>query len=156
MYGDPNVRVRASLLDCLCDPRLATGATGSSVIDIESLKEIIRADLIDLLSSRRYPESIPREFTGVASSILAYGIPDLTSFNIQVASQSEELRRAIQRTIEIFETRLSAVKVTLLAVNVPEMRVQYRVEGRVNVQSAPDCYFDAVFRSDLDRLEVRD
>ena len=103
--------------------------------------------MADLLNSRRYASEIPREFQHVASSMMSYGLPDLISFSIHSSTQQEELRRTIERTIELFEPRLTNVKVSLVEINMDQLSARYRISARIAIHPRPEFTFDTVLRS---------
>ena len=143
------------MYDCLCGRVAPSVQSASGVIDTKAFEEIIRADVADLLNSRRYASEIPREFQHVALSMMSYGLPDLMSFSIHSSTQQEELRRTIERTIELFEPRLTNVKVSLVEINMDQLSARYRISARIAIHPRPEFSFDTVLRSDIHRLEIR-
>ena len=59
---------------------------------------------------RRSELDIPEEFVQTRESVAAYGIEDFTT----APMDRESIRRAIERTVRLFEPRLSQVQVTLI------------------------------------------
>ncbi|HLG98917.1 MAG TPA: type VI secretion system baseplate subunit TssE [Bryobacteraceae bacterium] len=96
--------------------RLISGPGGIEVGSIQpssprALKLSVARDLTALLNSRRGTSLVPSEFPAASSSILNYGLPDISSYNLGADPQG--LRRDIESTIRAFEPRLSGVKVTV-------------------------------------------
>ena len=121
---------------------------------IDNLISLIRQDIAELLTSRRCPEEIGREFPHVASSIAAYGLPDLTAFSMAVINDREELRQIIERTLELFEPRLKNIRVAPAEVDRERLLIRYRIDARVAIDPCPEFTFETVLRPDVHRLEV--
>jgi type VI secretion system protein ImpF len=75
----------------------------------ESYKAGIARDLNNLLNTRRSEDDIPEEFESVRRSVVAYGMPDYTA----APMDQEEIRRAIERVVRVFEPRLARIEVTV-------------------------------------------
>ncbi len=65
----------------------------------------LRRDLMDLLSARAAPGGAAGR--GLEGTILFYGLPDLSTLDLQSARGLAELRTAVARALAAFEPRLS-------------------------------------------------
>ncbi len=130
-----------SILDRLIDPE-STGSGGRRGYRFEQMRDTIKRDLENLLNTRPVAADLP-ESSELNQSIIAYGLPDLTSFMAVTKSQWEEVGRMIEKTIRRFEPRLTDVHVTLQIVpDGIQGRIQYRISGRLGVDEAPEVAFD--------------
>ena len=95
-----------SIIDRLVDPESAGTAilTGYTV---EKMYRAVLRDLEDLLNSVHTARDIPAEFPDVRDSVVAYGLPDLTSIESISAEQRSTIARTIRRAIERFEPRFA-------------------------------------------------
>lgn len=103
----------SSLLNRLCargpaNAPLFPGAGGAS-----SLRAELARSLEDLLNTRRAELLVPPEFREVTSSVVNYGLPDFTLYNLRHPSDQIRLRTEIEQVVRTFEPRLRNVHVTL-------------------------------------------
>jgi len=148
-----------SLFDRLTDyePQKSRELPPSDWDQRETYKAGIARDLNNLLNTRRTEDDIPEIFEAVRESILAYGMPDCTG----TPMDQEEIRRAIERVIRVFEPRLTRVEVALdSGLEKPGMpkllfRHAFRIFGvlRVGNGSEPVVY-DASLPKELWRFQV--
>lgn len=130
-----------SILDRLIDPESA-GVGGRRGYRFEDMRDTIKRDLENLLNTRPVATGLP-DASEINQSIIAYGLPDLTSFTAVTKAQWEEIGRLIEKTIRRFEPRLRDVHVTLqVAPDGTQGRVQFRISGRLGVDEAPEVAFD--------------
>ncbi len=71
--------LRPSMLDRLVDPE-SEGTSWRRGYSVDQMIDAVRKDLEDLLNSHRTAADIPEELAEVRRSIVAYGIPDLSSY----------------------------------------------------------------------------
>jgi type VI secretion system protein ImpF len=83
------------------DPHQATGAQASRV------KGSLARNLEELLNTRRLPDWELEGFPRCADSLLAFGIGDLTRFNVRDPRSMRSLLDHLRKTIERFEPRLA-------------------------------------------------
>jgi len=147
---DNDVRITISVLDRLLDfePEISQEPLASRSRNLRQLKQSVRRDLEWLLNTRQYIEEIPSDLREVQRSVAAYGLPDFTATSIKNPSNQERLRRAIEDEIRLFEPRLEAVIVTLVASNEKERAMQFRIEGQLRIDPMPEpVSFDTVLES---------
>ncbi len=82
----------------------------------------------------------------VSRSILAYGLPDLASLQVDTPQQREEIGRYLEAVIEIFEPRLKDIRAFMIDPEAAqkERTVRFRVEARLCVDPAPAVAFDTI------------
>lgn len=143
--SQPARGLQPSVLDRLCDPESA-GTAMLSGYSVEQMVGAVLRDLNELLNTVQGVAAVPAEFPQTRDSIVCYGLPDLTSTPAVSNDQRQGIGRAIKRTIERFEPRLRAVKVTLLQPqeDLTRLAIRFRVDARLAVDPAPDVAFDTV------------
>ena len=111
--------------------------------DHRQMLDAVRRDLEELLNTRQ-PDP-PPEFPEVARSVVAYGLPDLSSVGGASIPQRDALCRVIEATIARYEPRLRKVRVTIA--DPPDraaLAVRFHVEAALNVDPAPEVTFETV------------
>jgi type VI secretion system protein ImpF len=134
-----------SILDRLIDPESA-GTTLMVGYDVPQMYRAVLRDLEDLLNTRQTYRDLPAHLTEVHDSIIAYGLPDILSFDSVSTRERSLIGHSIQSVIERFEPRLREVRVTLLdpGENWARHSLRFRVDARLAVDPAPDVAFDTV------------
>jgi type VI secretion system protein ImpF len=144
-------RVVPSLFDRLTDkePRNTREVLPPSGEQLREYKNTIARDLTNLLNTRRSDGTIPEEFDETRKSLAAYGLQDFTT----APMDREAIRSAVERTIRLFEPRLTRVQVTLDQRS--GMRFSYRIFGmlRINLGSEPVAY-DAELPAETRRFRI--
>jgi type VI secretion system protein ImpF len=140
----PRRGLQPSIVDRLVDPESA-GTTILTGYTVEKMYNAVLHDLENLLNTVHTARDIPPDFPDVRDSIVAYGVPDLTSVESSGAVQRAAIARTIRRAIERFEPRLRAVKVTMLRHDeAVQMSLKFRIDARLAVDPAPDVAFDTI------------
>ena len=111
----PADRLTPSLLDRLFD----TDALGSAAAlkpyqSIGELRTAVRRDLENLLNTRWRCTRQTEFGSGLASSLINYGLPDFCGGNAQAAQDPDVVFEQIVQAIERFEPRLRNVRVVPL------------------------------------------
>lgn len=133
-----------SILDRLIDrdPETSVEANWARSQGVAELRDAVQRDLESLLNARQVrtaelDESEQSEI--LASSILAYGLPDLTSLSFDDPAQQEYLRDAVYEAIRRFEPRLIDVNVILVeATQEGERRLKFIIDGRLKLDPYPE------------------
>jgi type VI secretion system protein ImpF len=107
---------------------------------VRRLRASVRRDLEWLLNSRRIAVPPSPDLAQVNASVYIYGLPDLSNVSLANYGDQAKLLVAIQKTIALFEPRLSDVKV----VPVPDegkkhiQRLDFRIEALLMMDPAPE------------------
>jgi type VI secretion system protein ImpF len=139
-----------SVLDRLLDDR--PGVTSEPVVSraqsLRALKRSVIRDLEALLNSRReLLDDPPEELTEVSRSLLTYGLPDFTSFNLGATDDRVRLRRCLEDVVTTFEPRLRRVRVSIESPRPHERALRFRIDALLRTDPAPEpVVFDMVLQ----------
>ena len=129
--------------------------------NVHQLMESVRQNIDSILNTRRLTEPVPPEFEYCQNSILAFGLPDFTSFAVTSAEDKGLLALAMETAIRRFEPRLGSVVVTLVNLtkeqqsSQPTTIVRYRIQGRLRTEPAPEQVgFDTTLEADRWHFEL--
>jgi type VI secretion system protein ImpF len=141
---DPHQGLMPSLLDRLIDPD-SGGTIARRGYGVEQMVASVHRDLEDLLNTRQTLSDLPEAFTEVHNSVIAYGLPDLTSLNAVTPQLREEIGRVLEAIIAKFEPRLRDVRANLISQdNGLERTVKFKIDARLCLDPAPEVAFDTV------------
>ena len=145
----PQRALVASVLDRLLDdhPGAASEPAATRPL-LEDIRNAVRRDLEKLLNSRR--RLIPSEEgePELGSSVLEYGIPDLTGANLASPEKRESFLQTIEEVIRRAEPRLRQVHVVPPDEEEPlERALRFRIEAELIAEPAPE---PVVFESELE------
>ncbi len=139
-----------SLLDRLIDnePDVQREPLNRRVQDLAELKECVARDLEDMLNTRREAlDDLPEEFVETNRSLLVYGLPDFSSFNLLSPNDRNRLCRAIERAIANFEPRLQRPSVKMETPSQNERVLRFRVDAWLRIEPAPEpVVFDTILQ----------
>lgn len=146
MPPPPAGRVILSLFDRLTadQPNLREAASPEG--DLRTHVQSVARDLTNLLNVRRSDEDIPDEFVQTRESVAAYGIEDFTT----APMDRESIRRAILRTVRLFEPRLSRVEVILTEGS--DLKFSFRISALLRVDAGME---PVVYDADLPKVSRR-
>ena len=145
-----NTTATPSLLDKLFDddPKSPFDRSDAIIFDLARYKKSVARDLEALLNSR-CPDidgSIEGS-THARTSMLNFGIIDLSSLSLLNTDDRALLRDKIRLTIERHEPRLAKVRVSLDAPQGAERMLRFRVDAVLKVHpSRPPVSFDAMLQ----------
>ncbi|HMM33271.1 MAG TPA: type VI secretion system baseplate subunit TssE [Thermoanaerobaculia bacterium] len=154
---DNEIRVHPSVLDRLIDyePEYSREAPASRVKNLRILKQSVRRDLEWLLNTRA-TAVVPPELKEVWSSIVVYGLPDISALSGRSPADKAKLRRAVERVLETFEPRLEGVVVTVDPEPGPGLSLKFRIDGRLKVDPAPEpVSFDTLLQIGSGEFRVK-
>jgi type VI secretion system protein ImpF len=141
---DPHQGLMPSLLDRLIDPE-ADGTSWQHGYSVQQMVAAVFRDLEELLNTRQTAVGIPPEFAEVRDSIVAYGMPDLTTIAAVTPEQRAAIGRVLEDMIQRFEPRLRDIRAILLDPGQAIKRtVKFRIEARMRVEPAPEVAFDTI------------
>ncbi|MFT3930586.1 MAG: type VI secretion system baseplate subunit TssE [Spongiibacteraceae bacterium] len=136
-----------SILDRLLDdePTLATDSIDTKRVNIFLFKASLARDLECLLNSRCIDiDDHISQYPLAKSSVIGYGIQDLSSLSLLDPDHRALLRDQIRKTIERFEPRLNRIRVTLETTQDQERKLRFRVDAVLRIHPArPPVSFDA-------------
>lgn len=108
-------------------------------------KDGLKRDLEWLLNTRQPPLPQLSSYPLARTSIVNYGLPDITSLGLASASDHRQLRLAIEACVRAFEPRLTSVRVTIDDTDRGDRRMRFHIEGMMNLDPAPEeITFDTV------------
>ncbi|MFL6674165.1 MAG: type VI secretion system baseplate subunit TssE [Massilia sp.] len=138
----PRERLQPSLLDRLTDhePDKGIEARERRVLSLRTLRESVLRDLAWLLNTTNLLSvtDTPR-LPHVASSVLNYGMPDISGIPLAGLNLSD-LERGIRQAIWDFEPRLVRASVTVRAISaaLEHNKLMFEIEGDMWAQPYPE------------------
>src|SRR4051794_17422170 len=154
--ADHETRITPSVLDRLLDfePRNPSEAPKSRSQTVRELKASVGRDLEWLLNTRRLAFELTGDLEETNRSVVAYGLPDLTTLSPDSSGDRKALLKQIETTVAIFEPRLLAVKVTL-EMGGTERSLRFRIDGQLDIDPAPEpVSFDTSLESGSSHFQV--
>ncbi|CAH0990140.1 hypothetical protein SIN8267_00225 [Sinobacterium norvegicum] len=119
----------------------------SSNMLLQTLRESVRYDLECLLNTRYRCVSAGQQHTNLQSSLINYGLPDLSTINLSNHLGRNAFCRQIEQTITKFDPRIRRVKVTTESnIDTDDPTIRFRVEAKLFANPAPETI---VFDSSL-------
>ncbi|MER0237075.1 type VI secretion system baseplate subunit TssE [Fulvimarina sp. MAC8] len=137
-FAADSVTVHQPLLDRLIDeePARVEDPPRRPVDEVRTLREAIRRDLEGLLNTRRPLVDAKVLKDGLETSLVGYGIDGFVGANLASDVAKQKFARSIERRIEMFETRLEKVRVTILKNRSEEERaLRMRIEANFRVHA---------------------
>ncbi|MGH7074979.1 MAG: type VI secretion system baseplate subunit TssE [Stellaceae bacterium] len=138
---------RQSLLRRLLDedPEAVVDRTKSRTEELREFHESVRGDMEDLLNSRQPCLVWPSWLDELSVSLVNYGIPDFTGYDIASPERREEFRRTVEEVVRNFEPRLMGVSVSLVTIDDATRSIRFRINALIQADPAPEAIiFDSV------------
>lgn len=134
------------LLDRLVDTPLPED--GGRSVPIQDIRRSVSADLENLLNTRSEgARLIPDVFKECRASSLTYGILDFSSYSVLSPQDRDRIRRSLEQTISVHESRLSRVRVTLEPQRGGDRALRFRVDALLDLGDDDEkVQFDAVLQ----------
>lgn len=134
------------LMDRLVDAPLPED--GGRAVPIHEIRASVSADLENLLNTRSEgARLIPDIFKECRASLLTYGILDFSSYSVLSPHDRDKIRRSLEQTIGIHESRLSRVRVTLEPQRDADRALRFRVDALLDLGDENEkVQFDAVLQ----------
>ncbi len=140
--------ITISVLDRLIDLEPENKAENllSRTQSLRLLRASVRRDLEWLLNSRRVADPPNENLKEVNKSTYIYGLPDLSALTMATAADRGRLMRQILATINIFEPRLSNVRIVIVETEDSSKKdVRLRIEAMLRTDPVPEpISFDSV------------
>lgn len=151
---DADPTLMPSLLSRLLDPTSMRTAE-SEGFHLQQIIDSVRADLEDLFNTRQSGVVVPRRYPEVVKSIVTYGLPDLTYFDINNNAQCTRICTMVAALIARFEPRLQNVRATVVkGEDGDDRKVRFHIEGQLAVDSAPDVTLDTIVELTTGRTSI--
>lgn len=155
----PRERLQPSLLDRLTDdePDQNVESRERRVLSIRTLREGVLRDLAWLLNTTNLLSvTDTQKLPHIASSVLNYGMPDLSGISVAGLNLGD-LERCIRQAIWDFEPRLvrSSVRVKAVASGVGESnKIMFEIEADMWAQPYPERLYLKT-ELDVDRASIK-
>jgi len=147
---DPIIGESGSLLDKFVPPDDKRMSRSSA----DSIEASIIRDLEMLLNTRREEFLIPPEFEQTATSIVNFGIPDLSKCgSLRLGPEQTKLCRWIEEAIRNFEPRLGNVAVRVVDRENVNPVLRFRVEAKAEF-TASRVAFELGLKRDSGELAI--
>jgi type VI secretion system protein ImpF len=112
---------------------------------VRFLKESIRRDLEDLLNTRRPPVRELAAYDLARSSVINYGLEDLSSFYPASGSSAQDIQQAVRRCIAEYEPRLVGVSVVAESTDLERHEIRLHIEATLPIHpGAETVSFDTM------------
>jgi type VI secretion system protein ImpF len=153
---DGRIPMVASVLDRLTDSSYSGTLGANRPGTLATLRESVLRDLEYLLNTRREERLIPVGYPECSSSLLNYGLADLTQYSLKNPSEQDRLRRAIGSAIAALEPRLTQVAVVVERWDGAKPLLRFRVEAMLRNEAAPEpVVFDTEYSLENGRFMLR-
>jgi type VI secretion system protein ImpF len=146
--------LKPSIIDRLIDPE-SEGTGGRGGYSIEQMIDAVRQDLEDLLNSHRSDQAIPEGLVEVRKSILAYGMPDMASYQ-SFGNRPERIGEAIEAAIALSEPRLYDVRASLIDPGgVKTLKLDFEIRATLKVDPSPEVSFVTMLKLTTGETSIR-
>jgi type VI secretion system protein ImpF len=139
----------------LLDRLVTRESPRSSWEQMRELKSSLCRDLTDLLNTRRSEQPLDPAYEEACSSLVAFGLPDFTAYDLKNTAEQEKLRVAIERAIRQFEPRLARVRVSLETPDLLKPTLHFRIDAQLrDGVDHENVLFDATFERESRRIAI--
>lgn len=152
---NPGQRLMPSIVDRLLDPE-SMGSPSSPGYSEREMLNAVRADLEELLNTRRTAVNIPEGYVEVPDSIANYGLTDLVNYSATRPEDFAELAKMVSLVIHRFEPRLRKVRVKVIRGDRDTRSVRFHIDAQLNVDPSPEVGFETIVELTTGRATVRD
>ena len=155
--GNEAVGVTLSLLERLTDfnPRATEETPRERWASVADLRGSVLDNLHAILNTRRSEGDIGPEFKELSESVYNFGVVDFTSLSPSDPGDREKLRRSIERSIRLFEPRLSHVRVVVKEPDPLKLGLCFHIDALLRVEpEAEPVAFDAVLARGSDGFQL--
>ena len=157
---DQEPNLATSILDRLLDDKPGEVQDPFCMIrqGVRELKKSVARDLEELFNTRQGAlKELAVELAEVRSSLLTYGLPDLTSMNPLNPHDRNRIQRLLETAISAFEPRLTSVCVTVDPSLQEERGLRFHVEAKLRTEPVLEpVAFDTVLRLLNQQCVVKD
>ncbi len=155
--GEHQGAIVLSLIDRLIDmdPGSEREALPNQWEQMRECKAALCRDLTALLNTRRAQEDFPADFEDATNSLLSFGLPDFTAYDLRNGIEQERLRRSMERAVRQFEPRLARVTVTIDEPDPLRPILQFQISAMLRVEPAVEpVVFDVTLQRESRRIAV--
>jgi type VI secretion system protein ImpF len=157
---ESDVSVTPSLIDRLIDanPSSQVEAPATRSQSVREIKKALRRDMEWLLNTRRNPEERKvQAMEELRESLYRYGLPDFSSHSIHSSRDRSQLLSELERTIALFEPRLTHVRITQVEdADGPLRTLHFQIEGLLDMDPAPErISFDTMLQLTSGEYQIR-
>ncbi len=145
---EPGDAALPSIFDRLLDedPESSRDRPKSHAQKLRDLRESVLRDVRNLLNTRRRASPPPPELAELRPSLADYGVPDFLGKDLAGSTGREEVRRAVEEALRVYEPRFRSLRVDVLA-NSDDMdrMLRFRIDALLHAEPAPEpVVFDSV------------
>ena len=135
---DPDEPLLMSVLDRLLTGDTPQGRMGRGQY-LSALRRAVRRDLEALLNTRQRCLSWPADLEELATSSVAYGVPDFTAMNVASDTERDNLRASIEDLIRRFEPRFKTVSVSVReSTDTLDRTLRFRIDAIMHAEPMPE------------------
>ena len=130
---------------------------GGRKVPLQDVRKSVSDDLENLLNTRSEgARLIPDTFKECRASLLTFGILDFSSYSVLSPQDRDRIRRSLEQTISLHESRLTRVRVTLEPQRDADRALRFRVDALLDLgQENEKVQFDAVLQVATQLCTVR-
>lgn len=144
-----NVPLTAPLLDRLLGHNKGVDLTRGYNL-VRCIKESIRRDLENLFNTRYCRISPPKESTHLQSSVLNFGLPDLSAINMTSKESRQKFCKDVEVSVGRFEPRIKSISVTMAdKIGNEDPVIRFQLTATLNVNPLQDR---VIFNSSMDPI----
>lgn len=151
---DEETRLAPSFLDRLVGCSV-DGAASRPWYTLEQLIDAVQHDVENLINTRQTHQGLCDELPEARRSILAFGVPDLGSIDAQSPHKREQIARFLESAIEMFEPRLTDVRVeAVLPEQGQERKMHFRIAAQLSADLSAFVTFDTTLQLSSGRYSL--
>lgn len=127
-----------TIIDRLCSSETQTANVAWSRKPEDGYLELVKKDLEWLFNSRRSPNASPDSYPELASSVYAYGFPDISAYDPTLKKDQEKLREIMQTNLETFDRRFRDVQIEVEATPGSSNGLNFKIRAVLLSEAAPE------------------
>ena len=152
--ADQETRLSPSFLDRLVGCSVE-GVSSRPWYTLEQVIDAVQHDLENLINTRQTHQGLCDELPEAQRSILTFGVPDLGAMDALTPHKREQIARYIESAIELFEPRLSNVRVEPVeGEKEQERKLHFRVVARLSTEPSAYVTFDTTLQLSSGRYSL--
>lgn len=151
-------RLLASVLDRLIEIQPNEEATPPNPqgLSLSELQASVFRDLQAMLNTRQTVTEPTDENSQLRQSVVAFGLPDISTMNPDNLDQRASIRQAVEDAIRLFEPRLTGIRVQAHGTSTTDRSLRLTVDAILKVEPNPvPVQFDTVIESGTGQWKVK-